>query len=301
MDLGKLGLQSLVQSQQAAGLKPAVTVPSMNPVTPAGAPSFFTNGMPMGKLSLQLLTLFPPTGMLGLNLAAAAMPLTAALKAASYGAGLIVALYLGIYVPGPITKVFTTLLTLGPWFLYDCLQILLDADFDKRGFQPPLPIKEIPSGGGKNGNWLLTFPLGSLILATLPAGAMGIVAILRSAVPGLIPSSLNDKLALGTGTSSAALVGMGLLGSFMAMRASSGTVAPGPTAPAVAPSAQSGGSAPGTTTVPSLSSIARTIPTGGGAPAHTSSREAVWFMGILGIVVAGGLSLGLLSSAGGSK
>jgi hypothetical protein len=128
------------------------------------------------------------------------------------------------------------------------------------------------------------------------------VGILRSAVPGLIPSALTDKLALGTGSSSAALVGMGLLGSFMAMRASAGTVAPGSTPPATTPgAAQFGGSAPAPVPVPSLSTIARNLPTGGARQTGSSPNEAAWFMGILGVIIAGGFSLGLLSSASRSK
>ena len=57
---------------KGAGGSPTSAVP--------GSSLFSATGIPLGKLPLQLLTLFPPTGYLGLNLSAVGMPITAAIK-----------------------------------------------------------------------------------------------------------------------------------------------------------------------------------------------------------------------------
>ena len=290
MDLAQFGAAALSGTGGAPGVAAA---PAVAPRAPTR--SFFTSGIPMGKLSLALLTLFPPTGFTGLNHAATGMPLTAVLKAATYGAGYALTLYLNLIYPGVLSSIFSALLLAGPWFIFDALQILMDDDFDKKGFQLPLPIKEIPSGGGKGGNWLLTFPLTSLILATVPAAAGVLIAYIQAVAPGTLSPDLMKQLGVGTAATSGALLGVGLLGSFMAMRATAGVVGPdGQPAAAAAP--QTGGGA--TNSLPPLSTFAHKLVGGARAAAAarggTGDQEAFFFVGILGVIVLGGVALGLL-------
>jgi len=68
-----------------------------------GGGGLFSGGMPMGKFTLQLLTLFPPTGLTGLNLAAAGLPIASTAKAAVFGCGAL----LGVYAKAFYAEFFT--------------------------------------------------------------------------------------------------------------------------------------------------------------------------------------------------
>jgi hypothetical protein len=257
------------------------------------APSLFSGGLPMGKLPLQILTAFPATGYLGLNLSAAGMPITAMAKAAVYAAGVGLSFLVGRLYMTTATKVLFYIMTFAPpWYIFDCLQIIFDGAFDNNGFLLPLPIGMLPSGGGVGGFWTLTLPLMSLILAAISAAGG---AILMKYLP---PSMMGagGKYAEYATLGGGALFGViGIAGSFYM---SSGSSVPGaipvaiPPAPvplaAAAPAGQQGGG------LPPLSAFMK------GLKKETSSlklnSESITFLGLLGLIIIGGGTLGYLRS-----
>lgn len=243
--------------------------PGLGGASPANPVSFFTTGYPMGKLTLQLLTIFPPTGLLGINLSAAGMPLAALAKGAVFGVGAILAVLVNAFYAPFAAKAFTYLMfLLPPWYLFDIIQICLDDSFNYNGFQPPLPIKEVQNmmGGGKGGTWYLTPSSISLILGATGAAGLGIAAQL---VPG----------GLGPITQYAAIGGGSLLG----IGGIAGALMSKPAASAPGPPIQGGGGR-----LPPLSSFAKDL-----TKTVETNSDSIAFLGILGIVVFGGLSLSL--------
>jgi hypothetical protein len=286
------------------------------PITPS-APSLFNSaGIPLGKLPLQILTLFPPTGYLGLNLSAVGLPITGAIKAATYGAGVFAGIYANRLYVSQVAQILSYILIFAPpWYIFDCIQILADSKFDINGFLLPVPVPAIPSGGGKEGKWTLTFPLLSLILAatsftglafikkylpddlmksvgkyagyaTLGGGilftAIGLISLIMqkpaagTAVPG-VPSAISPLAGISGLTS--AIPGVSAITS----------VVPGlaPT-PAAVPLAQSGGGS----SLPPLSSFIHNVAKqeGGG------ETQAIPFIGTLALIILGGFSLSFLRS-----
>jgi hypothetical protein len=284
---------------------------SVLPAVPTVPSLFNSAGIPLGKLSLQILTLFPPTGYLGLNLSAVGLPLTAVIKASTYGAGIAAGIYANnLYISQVAQIVSYILIFAPPWYIFDCIQILADSKFDVNGFLLPAPVPAIPSGGGKGGNWTLTFPLLSLILA---ATSFSGLAFVMKYLPPDIMNSFGKYIAYGATGGGVLFAAVGLIGLFMqkpgasalsglpgvsALSGLPGASAlsglPGasalsglPVAP-VAPVAQAGG---GRNSLPPLSSfIAELRPQEGG------SKEAIPFIGILTLIILGGFSLSFLRS-----
>ena len=271
--------------------------------TPTGVPSLFNSiGIPLGKLPLQLLTIFPPTGYLGLNLTATGLPITSAIKAATYGAGVVAGLYAsGLYI-NQIAKVLSYILIFAPpWYVFDCIQILTDSKFNDNGFLLPLPIPAIPSGGGKGGNWTLTFPVLSLILA---ATSFSGLALLNTFLPQSIKDSFGKYIEYGTG-------GLGILFVIVSLIAMSRQTTPG--VESMVPSMPTGLPTDMTSGITSLTGgLASMIPStmkGGGnslpplstfikdlRPQEGGSTDSVPFIGILGLIILGGFSLSYLRS-----
>ena len=252
----------------------------------------FSGGMPMGKLSLQFLTVFPPTGLTGLNLAAAGMAIPAMAKAAVFGFGAVLALITKAYYAEFAAQMVTFLMILlPPWYIFDCIQILLDPQFNEKGFQPPIPLEEIQMGGGKEGKWNLTPSTGSLILAALGATGLGIVA---KFFPGITAEGSGKTTQTAMIGSTAVLGLVGLAGTMMSSN---------PITVAKKENDQEGGattehtlqSGGGGTPLPPLSSFANQM-RGGGAK-HIGTQDptkGTTFLGILGMVIVGGLTLSYL-------
>jgi hypothetical protein len=251
--------------------------------TSSTSPSLFsTGGIPLGKLPLTLLTMFPPTGYLGLNLTAAGMPITSAIKAASYGTGIAAGMYADKLYVNDVAKFLSYVLIFAPpWYIFDCIQILTDSNFNDNGFQLPLPISAIPSGGGKEGKWNLTFPLLNLILAA--TSFTGLAFVLKY-LPADITNQFGKYIAYGTagGGTLFAVVALGAM--FMQKPASSSG-----TSDTTPPSVQTGG---GSKTLPPLSSFIKDLY----KKDDDNLKEAIPFIGILALIIVGGFSLNYLNS-----
>jgi hypothetical protein len=161
----------------------------------------------------------------------------------------------------------------------------MDPDFEENGFQPPLPIKDIPSGGGKGGSWILTPSTLSLILAALTASGFGVVA---KYFPGFGSEGVGKYTQYAALGGSAALAIGGLAGSVFS-KSTPQTESP-----------QTGGGirASGIVTRKTLADVARQM-SGSGVSKRslpTDTTEGVTFLGILGMVVVGGITLSYLRS-----
>ena len=278
------------------------------PAIPAipGLPSvpslFNAAGIPLGKTALILLTIFPPTGYLGLNYSAVGLPITAALKALVYGLGIAIGIFANRLYINEVAKVLSYILIFAPpWYIFDCIRIISDSQFDQGGFIPPLPIPAIPTGQGNNGNWRLTFPLLSLILATTSFSGLAFIT-------KYLPSTFKNPIGLvsvytaaGGGALFILAAGIGLLMQKPASSTIAGTVAPtelglpalGSLAPAIPglgglPGLMKGG---GTNSLPPLSSFINKL-----TPQSGGSKEDIPFLGILALVILGGFSLNYLRS-----
>jgi hypothetical protein len=238
-------------------------------------------GFPMEKFTLIALTLFPPTGIAGLNLQAVQNTVGALLKVGSYVLTSLYAIRLMAMYPGVITRVLSAALFLGPWYLYDSMNILLNPDFSKEGFQPPVPIPGYPPPAPTDGRWLLTPILLSLIMATLPVGALGLSGIVNQFSPGAITGDTQKYM----GYAVAGTAGLGVLFSLFAANRAPAT---GAAIPAI-PSMTGGGRS-----LPPLSSFAKDLMR---STSPQAFQESLSFLGILGIVVAGGVLLSILRGA----
>lgn len=281
------GLGSVAQTALAPSIPaPSLAAPSLSAPIPSTLPSasaipatptqsiLSPNGILLGKLPLQLLTLFPPTGYIGLNLSAVGSSTTAMIKAAVYGIGIVAGIYANqLYVNQVASFLSFLLIFFPPWYIFDCIQILTDSNFDMNGFQLPMPIPIIPSGGGKGGTWYLTIPLLGLILASISIAGFAAITTL---IPLSVMGSLQPYLQIGTG-SAAALFGGGALIAFL-LPSGSSTI---PTS--VPPLVQSGGRR----SLPPLSSFMKQ---------EGGSKEGTPFLGILALIIVGGFSLTFLRS-----
>ena len=225
-------------------------------------------GINMPKIALIALTLFPPTGIIGLNWVAVGNSTIAFMKAISFVIVSFAMLFLTPYFPAYVPlRIISTIAYFGPWYAYDVIQIL-DKSFDTEGFNLPLPIKEIPALGklDADGNWKLTLPLASMIVATLLASGL--------AVTQFLPDSIRSYFTY-------AAAGGGTM--FTGIAAISGLT--------------SGASVQSTTTIGTT-----TVLQGGGLPPLSSfidqvrykkgkgTDEALAFFAILGIIVLGGIA-----------
>ena len=291
-----------------------MSIPTIPGVT--GPSLFNAAGIPLGKTALTLLTIFPPTGYLGLNYSAVGLPFTAGIKAAVYGLGIIIGLFANRLYINEVAKVLSYILIFAPpWYIFDCIRILTDKQFDEGGFISPLPIPGIPTAPGKNGNWNLTFPLLSIILAVTSFSGL---AFITKYIPEIITSSIGKYSAYATAGGGALFILAAGIGLFM-QRPNSSSVA-GTVAPTIAqdPALGAVGSiVPGLGgltsglggLVPGLGGITSGLMKGGGkslpplssfinklTPQSGGSKEDVPFLGILALVILGGFSLNYLRS-----
>lgn len=266
-----LGLSSLVPG--------GLGIPSVSSSTPS---LFNTNGITLGKIPLQLLTLFPPTGYVGLNLSAVNLQITTAIKAATYGLGIVIGIYANRLYINEVAKFLSFVLTFfPPWYIFDCIQVLSGDDFDTRGFALPVSIDIIPHGGWNGNSWVLTLPLLSLILGTISVAGF---AAVTAFVPPEIIKSYGKYIQYGTGAS-AALFGLIGISSLFALKPPTSVTSVQPVL-----QQQQGG---GRKTLPPLSSFIDNYVV---HPSTTKYKEAVPFLGILALIILGGTSISFLRS-----
>lgn len=285
-------MDSLVSAATAIPGVPSIPgIPGLTPGTAAAAttpaqPSQMTpiqqmlaGGFRMEKMTLILLTLFPATGLAGLNLQAVKNTTGALLKVASYLVSSLYAIRLMRVYPGILTKLLSAALFLGPWFVFDILEILVKPDFEKEGFRPPIPITAYPPAAPTDGSWLLTPTLVSLIVAVLPAYALGSTGILNSFFPGLVGGDTQKYMGYAVG-------GTALLGAGFSMFAANRA----PTAAALMPQAGGGVSGSGGNPSKPLSAFAKDMMRSASPEAFQESKA---FLGLLGIITASGFVLGV--------
>lgn len=266
-----LGLSSLVPG--------GLGIPSVSSSTPS---LFNTNGITLGKIPLQLLTLFPPTGYVGLNLSAVNLQITTAIKAATYGLGIVIGIYANRLYINEVAKFLSFVLTFfPPWYIFDCIQVLSGDDFDTRGFALPVSFDIIPHGGWNGNSWVLTLPLLSLILGTISVAGF---AAVTAFVPPEIIKSYGKYIQYGTGAS-AALFGLIGISSLFALKPPTSVTSVQPVL-----QQQQGG---GRKTLPPLSSFIDNYVV---HPSTTKYKEAVPFLGILALIILGGTSISFLRS-----
>ena len=246
---------------------------------------FPLSGM-LGYITLLFLTAFPLSGITGLNLIAVGLPMTAFLKFASVALSVILMTFIMPYFPyfmqGPW---LVWLAGLGPWYMFDILQMLDFGEFQNTGFRSMIPVELIPSGGGKDSSWRLTSTFLNLFLATIAASGI----VLSSAFPEISIFGVSGK-AFGdvTAITGGSLLGVSALGSLAAV-AFGPSVAP-PSVLAELQVAKGGG-----TGLPPLSEFIGQLSkeqAGGGA----ASKSDQTFLSLLAFVGLGGLFLGLARS-----
>jgi hypothetical protein len=290
------GMQSLpgIPGSSVAAPVPAATSAAA-PVATAQAPlqpsqmtpfqQFAAGGMRMEKFTLILLTLFPPTGLAGLNLQALQNTAGTLLKVGSYLVSTLWAIRLMSIYPGVLTSLLGAALFLGPWFIFDCMEILMNPDFEKQGFRSPLPIPGYPPPKPTDGSWLLTPTLVSIILALLPSYALGATGIVNQFFPGAVSGDTQKYMGYAVG-------GTAVLGAAFSMfSANKAPVAPigGTAVP------QLGGSR--RAELPPLSSFAKGLMRSTSPEAFEESKV---FLGLLGVIVTGGIALSMARNAAAS-
>ena len=235
-------------------------------------------GIPMPKSALIALTLFPPTGIIGLNWAAVGNSTVAFMKVASYAVTSLTVLFMSQYSSLVSPRIISVVAILGPWFMFDVLQIL-SKEFDQQGFILPLESTAFPAGDGKEGKWSLTLPVASLILSTLFAS--GLVA--ANVIPaGILSNDFQKYISYASGGGSTIFATIGTVAGMMS-------------------TTSGGGGAPVATTTVEPMTMAPTQ-TGGGSSLpplslfidqmisqnSKSAEESLAFFSILAIIVLGG-------------
>ena len=260
------------------GLLEAATKSSIAPI------SFLTQlqqGFPMPKIALIALTLFPPTGIIGLNWIAVGNSSIAFIKALSFVFITFTMIFLMPFFPAFIPYKIISIITLfGPWWAYDIIQVL-DKTFDTEGFILPLPIKDLPAQGklDENGKWKLTLPLGSMIIATIIASGI--------AIADYVPSSMQTYVtyaSAGGGTLFTSIAAISGLTSTPASTILGSTTLGSTTLGSTTTSTllQGGGSKE----IPPLSAFVDQLR----YKKTKSTDEAFAFFSILGIIVLGGIA-----------
>ena len=249
---------------------------------------FLNNGIPMPKFVLFLLTIFPPTGIIGLNLSAINNVVGTIMKALSYGIGILWGMYFYRLYPSTISKVISILMFIGPWYLFDIISIL---DNPFIGFRSPIiipgypEISEYKDIANPDGTWTLSPTLLGIIMTTIPAGIAGGTGIASYFSPSSVSDDTKKYINYTTIGMGALIGGIGLYSMFQTPA----------TAAAAAPLVQGGG---GRSRVPSLSEIAKDLARPIDARNNAESQS---FLGILAIVFLGGLAIAVTRSKQAAK
>ena len=269
---------------------PGVAAPTVaGPTGMIGVFQSLLTGFPLsgmlGYITLLILTVFPVTGILGLNLVAVGEPISAFLKAGSCLLSVTVMVFLSAYLPLFIQGQWMSWIAgLGPWYIYDILQMVDINNFNKRGFRPVLPIPFVPSGGGKGSSWRLTASFVNLFLATL-AGSGQVLPMLFPdlSIGGVSGTTIGNSLSIVSG----AALGISAIGSLAAV-AFAPSIAPASVVAALAPKVGGGSSIPLSEFMDTLSKPTITQDGGGGS-------ESI-FLYILGFVAITGICMGFARS-----
>ena len=202
---------------------PAIAGVPVVGVAPTGILGMFQNlltGFPLsgmlGYITLLFLTVFPVTGIAGLNLVAVGEPITAFLKLSSVAISLLLMTFLTPYLPLFIQGGWLIWIAgLGPWYIFDVLQMIEFGDFNKNGFVSLIPLA--PSGGGKGSEWRLTSTFVNLLFATLAGSGQILPALFPGlSIGGVSASTIGNSVSIISGSA----LGISAIGSLAAVAAS---------------------------------------------------------------------------------
>jgi hypothetical protein len=224
---------------------------------------------------LVFLTVFPPFGMAGMNNIAMGQTAMAFVKVASAVLSCILMVIFAPYLPLAFQGEWMFwITTIGPWYLFDIIQIFNRGQFEKDGFKPIIDLTWTPtisnilsppmaSGGG----WTLTLGLLASLSATIGVSGQFITAY--------FPSEVGTKI--GNWTSYIGLAGIGVAGAAAMYSNYRGSVP------------MSGGGA----SLPPLSSFIEKIPPPQSGGSRSSDAAPLFLYG-LGFVAVSGIALGLV-------
>jgi len=282
-------MAALLGAGAVPGIGGAVPATGMMGIMQKLLTGFPLSGM-LGYLTLMFLTVFPITGIAGLNLVAVGQPITAFLKFSSVAISVVLMTFLAPYLPLMIQGSWITwIANLGPWYFFDVIQMMDNTAFMTDGFRSMIPIALIPSGGGKDGTWMLTSTFINLFLATIAGSGQLLPALFPNMViGGMSTKTIGNAVSIGGGS----VLGVSALASLAAVAFAPAAAGAGA---AVAGTAlmHAGGSLE---SLPPLSKFIDTLTTtsavaqngGGGA----SKSEKV-FLSVLGFVAIMGLFMGI--------
>ena len=284
------------------------------PTTPkdklSGVQNALLNGMELsgmpGWALLALITLCPGIGQLGLNHVLIGQPVVAVLKAISLPISYLLIVYLSPYLPLALQgKWLFYFAALGPWYLFDCLQVvfgynigyisMIDVDFiplspqseqpEVGGVAQKLTTPNGTSPGGREGRWELTVSKANLVLGGL--------AISMQIIPFIFGESQRTNANIASGVFAGLLGVLGSASTIMAYMAPLAALTGGFSHPVpVAPLAGGGAD------LPPLSHFLKNLAPhsqNGGATAK-DKKESTFFLQGLGFIVLAGLTLGLIRS-----
>jgi hypothetical protein len=277
------------------------------------APWDFDNETTKGKYAIRLLSMFPPTGLLGLNHVALGNTELALLKSGSLVLTTFLIISIKQYYPVffmPVFRFLLPFLSLGPWYMFDFLESFNPNFNSNKGFRLPITLEaELDKyyADKYKSTWTLTTPL----IAGIFASCAGFIAVILQYVPtSMISPTYKSYMTYGTGGASSALA---LFSGYSALTAGASTAAStaGLLAGAGVPNVAATSTVPATTTVPVITVMKPSIGgamEGGGSelpPLSSFSKmlksdtkkdkdESFAFLAILALVVLGGVTMNMV-------
>ena len=219
-------------------------------------------GITMPFWALKVLTIFPITGVIGLNHAAMHNQPLAILKAGSILISAILIQSLIPYYPWFLRKAIVIFSALGPWFMFDIFEVL-NPKFLNHGFRLPLNItlEGLTPLQPTDGKWKLNNGMAATIAATFAATGATIVGLMPA---NIIPASISQNITYFLGGAVVLLAGVAIADNVMAKSPLKAAV----------PKMTGGG-------LPPLSHFADKL--------LISKDESYTFFGVLALVIMGGL------------
>jgi hypothetical protein len=297
------------------------------PTTPqsklSGLQNALLNGMELsgipGWALLSLVTLCPGIGQLGINHVIIGQPVVAVLKAISLPISYLLIVYLSPYLPLLLQgKWLFYLAALGPWYLFDCLQVvfgyftgyisMIDVDFiplspqseqvmsggalpkytrlESRGAESVLPSLTTSNGtvpGAREGRWKLTVSKANIVFGGL--------AISMQLIPFIFGETQRTNANIASGVFAGLLTVLGIASSISAYSTSFTALTGGFSNPVPVAPLTGGGSE-----LPPLSHFLKDLAPQNGGATTKEKKESTFFLQGLGFIVLAGLTLGLIRS-----
>ena len=259
--------------------------------------NFLLNGIEFdgftGWLILAFITACPGIGQLGLNHVLVNQPIVALLKVISlplsYFLMVLLSPYLPLWIQG---QGIFVLCALGPWYLFDILQIFLGFNYGSWGYNTGyismIDVPFIPLGGpggkpgGIGGKWKLTASNMNILLAGL-AGSVQLIPMIFGESTQAGANVLSGIFGSLLGLSGIATIAATALANPLGAGVASGLTA-------VSPLLGGGG------TLPPLSEFLDTLPPQNGGAKAKEKVESSFILNGLGFIALVGITLGILRS-----